>query len=131
MAIGKKVVSAFSGPADVNSFDMITHVPSSHTIKAKKSQAREELEQLYQDVRALREGESTNKSLAEIFEIVKNNHPNDWLLSVEIAELLQKNNQQELIPQVVHHLEHLKQSRPSVAHLITGGLELIFEKEKV
>ena len=131
MAIGKKVVSAFSGPADVNSFDMITHVPSSHTIKAKKSQAREELEQLYQDVRALREGQPTDRNLAQIFEIVKNNHPNDWLLSVEIAELLQKNNQQELIPQVVHHLEQLKQNRPTVAHLITGGLELIFEKEKV
>ena len=131
MAIGKKVVSAFSGPADVNSFDMITHVPSSHTIKAKKSQAREELEQLYQDVRALREGQSINRSLAQIFEIVKNNHPNDWLLSLEIAELLQKNNQQELISQVVNHLEQLKQNRPTVAHLISGGLELIFEKEKV
>ena len=33
MAVGKKVTSAFSGPADVNSFDMITHVASSHTIK--------------------------------------------------------------------------------------------------
>ncbi len=131
MAIGKKVVSAFSGPADVNSFDMITHVPSSHTIKAKKSQAREELEQLYQDVRALREGQSINRSLAQIFEIVKNNHPNDWLLSIEISELLQKNNQQELISQVVNHLEQLKQNRPTVAHLISGGLELIFEKEKV
>ncbi len=131
MAIGKKVVSAFSGPADVNSFDMITHVPSSHTIKAKKSQAREELEQLYQDVRALREGQPTDRNLAQIFEIIKNNHPNDWLLSIEISELLQKNNQQELIPQVVHHLEQLKQNRPTVAHLISGGLELIFEKEKV
>ncbi len=131
MAIGKKVVSAFSGPADVNSFDMITHVPSSHTIKAKKSQAREELEQLYQDVRALREGQSINRSLAQIFEIIKNNHPNDWLLSIEISELLQKNNQQELISQVVNHLEQLKQNRPTVAHLISGGLELIFEKEKV
>jgi len=131
MAIGKKVVSAFSGPADVNSFDMITHVPSSHTIKSKKSQAREELEQLYQEVRTLREGQPTDRSLAQIFEIVKNNHPNDWLLSVEIAELLQKNNQQELIPQVVNHLVQLKQNRPTVAHLIAGGLELIFEKEKV
>ena len=28
MAVGKKVISAFSGPADVNSFDMINHVPS-------------------------------------------------------------------------------------------------------
>jgi phenylalanine-4-hydroxylase len=32
---GEKVVSAFSGPADANSFDMITHMPSSTTIKSK------------------------------------------------------------------------------------------------
>jgi phenylalanine-4-hydroxylase len=46
MAVGKKITSAFSGPADVSSFDMITHVPSSHTIKQKKSSKREELENL-------------------------------------------------------------------------------------
>ena len=37
MAVGKKVISAFSGPADVNSFDLISHVPTSKTIKAKHS----------------------------------------------------------------------------------------------
>src|SRR5690606_8622103 len=37
IAVGIKVVSAFSGPADVNSFNMISHVPSAQTIKAKKT----------------------------------------------------------------------------------------------
>jgi hypothetical protein len=35
MAVGKKVVSAFLDP-DANSFDMITHMPSSTTIKQNK-----------------------------------------------------------------------------------------------
>lgn len=131
MAVGKKVVSAFSGPADVNSFDLVTHVPSSKTIKAKKSAEKEELEGFYQNVRFIREGNEGKISLADTFTAVKEKHGNDWLLSVEIAELLHKNNNQELLQQVLLHLDAVKKKRPEVAHLIDGGLELIFEKEKV
>jgi len=131
MAVGKKVVSAFSGPADVNSFDMITHVPSSKTIKAVKSVEREELEDLYRNVRNIREVKEANQNLEEIFTLLKEKHGNDWLLSVEIAELAHKNNNQELLQQVMLHLDAVKANRPEVAHLIEGGLELIFEKERV
>jgi phenylalanine-4-hydroxylase len=131
MAVGKKVVSAFSGPADVNSFDMITHVPSSKTIKAEKSTEREELEGLYLNVRNIREGKDANANLVGTFASVKEKHGNDWLLSVEIAELAHKNNNQDLLQEVMLHLDAVKKKRPEVAHLIDGGLELIFEKEKV
>ena len=131
MAVGKKVISAFSGPADVNSFDMISHVPSSHTIKAKKSAEREELEGLYQAVRDIREGKNSNRSLGNIIETLRSNHPNDWLLAVEIVETLKHKNQPELLEQVLMHLENLKQNRPGIAHLISGGLELIFKGELV
>ncbi|RTY90232.1 aromatic amino acid hydroxylase [Flavobacterium sp. GT3R68] len=131
MVVGKNVISAFSGPADVKSFDMITHVPSSKTIKAKTSPEREELEGLYQNVRNIREGKPTDVSLEKTFATLKENYPNDWLLSIEIAELLQKNSNQDLMPEVLSHLEKVKQERPKVAHLISGGLELILENEKV
>jgi phenylalanine-4-hydroxylase len=131
MAVGKKVVSAYSGPADVNSFDLITHVPSSQTIKAKKSAEREELESLYQNVRNIREGEGADVTVEETFSRLKKGHPNDWLLSVEIAEILYKDNNQALLQEVTAHLDKVKQNRPEVAHLIEGGLDLIFEKEKI
>lgn len=130
MAVGKKIVSAFSGPADVNSFDLITHVPSSKTIKAKKSAEREELEGLYQNIRNIREGKEQTLSIADAFAKLKENHPNDWLLSVEIAELLHKNDTEGMLPEVMAHLDAVKQKRHEVAHLIEGGLDLIFEKEK-
>ncbi len=128
MVVGKKVISAFSGAADVNSFDMITHVPSSKTIKAKKSPEREELEGLYLNIRNLREGKQAVLSAEKTFEIVKNNHPKDWLLPLEIAELCDKTNNNELLNQVLIHLEKVKQARPEIAHLISGGLELFMEK---
>lgn len=128
MAVGKKVISAFSGPADVNSFDMITHVPSSHTIKASKSDERASLEALYKSVRMIREGNDNNESLKNIFQELKLNHPKDWLLSVEIAELLTSNTDNVLMQEVLIHLEKLKENRPEIAKLISNGLELVFEK---
>lgn len=131
MAVGKKVISAFSGPADVNSFDMINHVPSSQTIKQKKSPEREELEILYASIRNIREHKPAITTLKEAFASVTANHPNDWLLSVEIAELAKKENNSDLVDKVLNHLEKVKTNRPEVAHLIDGGLELIFEKANV
>ncbi len=131
MAVGKKVIAAFSGPADVNSFDMITHVASSHTIKAKKSAEREELEDLYKLVREIREENTNHKSLATIFHALKSKHPNDWLLAVEIVEILKDTIDPELMSAVLAHLEQLKVNRKEVAKLISNGLELIFKRELV
>jgi phenylalanine-4-hydroxylase len=131
MAVGKKVISAFSGPADVNSFDMINHVPSSQTIKQRKSPERQELEKLYASVRNIRENKPAITTLKEAFASVTANHPNDWLLSVEIAELAKKEGNSDLVDKVLNHLEKVKTNRPEVAHLIDGGLELIFEKANV
>ena len=131
IAVGKKVISAFSGPADVNSFDMINHVPSSQTIKQKKSQEREELEKLYLSIRNIRENKTATTTLKEAFASVTANHPNDWLLSVEIAELAKKEDNSDLVEKVLNHLEKVKINRPEIAHLISGGLELLFQKTVV
>jgi phenylalanine-4-hydroxylase len=128
MAVGKKVTAAFSGPADVNSFDLIQHVPSSQTIKQKKSPEREELEKLYAKVRNIREKSPFEANLEEIFSSVEANHPNDWLLSIEIAELAQKMKNEILVNKVLDHLEKVKNKRPDIAHLITNGLELLFDQ---
>ena len=131
MAVGKKVVSAFSGPADVNSFDLITHVPSSKTIKSKISDSRSDLEGLYRSIRNYREGTNTNLSLSNIFHEIKLNHSNDWLLPLEIAEILSQNKDNDLMQEVLIYLEKLKENRPAIENLISNGLELIFEQATV
>lgn len=128
MAVGKKVTSAFSGPADVNSFDMITHVQKSATIKPTKSHQKTALEKLYQQVRNIREGNDGNSSLKNIFQDLKLNHPTDWLLALEIAEILSGLNEQNLMQEVLIYLEILKESRKDISHLVAGGLKLIFEE---
>jgi phenylalanine-4-hydroxylase len=124
MAIGKNVISAFAGPADPLSFDLITHTPSRTTIKSKKNPEKLELESLYQAVRDSREGNNTKFSLQAAFDLVQKHHHNDWLLSVEIYELI-FHQDPKLAKEIKEHLNKLKVRRPDVAHLIDGGLELI------
>ena len=124
MAVGKKVVSAFSGPADCNSFDMITHLPNSKTIKAEKTAEREELESYYSEIRNLRENKINSNKAFEIFKIVSNKYPKDWLLSLEIAEILHLQKSEKHFNEVLSHLKNIKANRPEVSHLIANGLEL-------
>jgi len=123
MAVGKKIVSAFSGPADINSFDMITHIPSTKTIKSKKTEEREALETLYKRVRDYRE-KQTNEDLNQILEELINHHPQDWLLTLEIVELSKLKNL-PIHDKSLEHLQKVKENRPEVAHLITNGLNLL------
>lgn len=123
MAVGKKIVSAFSGPADVNSFDMMTHVPSTKTIKAKKTTQREALEQLYDRIRKYRE-QQTEENLNVLLNELITNHPQDWLLPLEMVELTQKENN-PLYNNALKHLLTVKEQRPEIAHLITNGLNLL------
>ncbi|MBF6652166.1 phenylalanine 4-monooxygenase [Flavobacterium columnare] len=128
MAVGKEIISAFSGPADANSFDMISHVPSTKTIKQQKSAEREELEQLYLNVRNIREEKKANITLNQIFDILTNNHPNDWLLAIEIIEIAHKENNDDLANKILNYLENVKIKKPETKKLIQNGLDLIFKK---
>lgn len=124
MAIGKKIISAFAGPADHLSFDLITHTTSSSTIKSKKTSEKEELESIYQSVRNIRNGENTKFSLQAAFDIAKKHHPKDWLLSVEIYELVLEKDP-KLASEVKEHLQNVKQGRPNITHLVDGGIEMV------
>lgn len=128
MAVGKNIVSAFSGPADLNSFDLITHKIASETIHIKKSEKRLELEAFYQQVRDYREGKNRTISRTKVLEQLIEKHPNDWLLPVELYELAFKGDEKTLCDSILKHLETIKQNRPEVGKLIDDGLEIVETK---
>lgn len=130
MAVGKAVISAYSGPADANSFDLITHLPSEHTIKAKRPEKVLRLEQLYQQVREYREGINQTISRHKVFNEICETYPKDWLLPVELYELAVKGGDREFAEEIKQHLEDIKLDRPEVGHLIDDGISLV-EPSKV
>ncbi|MDT7828197.1 aromatic amino acid hydroxylase [Pricia sp. S334] len=125
MAVGESVVSAFNGPADVNSFDLITHEISSTTIKPEISEQQTRLEQYYDQIRHFREGKNTTISRHKVLDALQNEYPNDWLLSVELYELAKANGDIEFAEEILSHLEDVKRGNPKVGHLIDDGVELV------
>jgi phenylalanine-4-hydroxylase len=128
MAVGKEIVSAFAGAADYLSFDLVRPKSETETIRVELSEKEKELNSLYEKVRALRKNEhghdSVSHKLAEIFGNLITDHPNDWLLPLEIYEQVSSQNSQ-FSGKVLSYLSELKILRPKVAHLIDGGLRLI------
>ncbi len=120
MAVGKEIVSAFSGAADYKSFPINQKPSDTKTIQVELSDKDKQLNTLYADVRNIRKNynSSNNKQLQLIFETLKNNYSTDWLLPLEIYELTENK-------EVLKYLNQLKISRSEVAHLIEGGVELI------
>ncbi|MBD0833625.1 aromatic amino acid hydroxylase [Aestuariibaculum sediminum] len=131
MAVGKSVVSAFSGPADLQSFDLITHKPTSETIHIKKTNTQLKLEALYQQIRDYREGRNKTISRTKVLDELIENFPTDWLLSIELYELAFKGNENSLCSRILDHLETVKQNRPQVGKLIDDGLNIIRDQVKV
>ena len=125
MAVGKYVVSGYSGPADLNSFDLITHEVSSTTIKREKTAERLELQNLYKQVRDFRNGEVTSIASKNILESLQQKFPKDWLLSVELYEQVAKTDDRELKTKVLNYLHEIKLNRPEVSHLIEDGIEIV------
>jgi len=131
MAVGKKIVSAFTGPADNASFDRITHEVSSTTVKSKPSALRNELEELYHSVRDYREGNTVKFSPEAVFELLLKAHPKDWLLAVELYEIASERDNQKFAQEVHYYLEKKMEEHPELSELITDGIELIEAKKPV
>ncbi|RAV29865.1 aromatic amino acid hydroxylase [Sinomicrobium soli] len=124
MAVGKEVVSAFSGPADAGSFDLISHVPSEKTLKQEKSEVRTRLENLYREVREIREGHRKFAEIHGIFDKLRQDHPEDWLLPVELYELAATHNDEGLLLGIRAYLHQVKSEQPQAERLVDDGLAL-------
>lgn len=136
MAVGKEIVSAFTGAADYLSFPISLHkLSDTKTNRSNLSEKEIKLNNFYKQIRLLRNNED-NKSFEEklpelktIFETLENDYPKDWLLPLEIFELVASENS-TFSEKVLKHLLALKKKRPNVAHLIDDGLLLIEKNTK-
>jgi phenylalanine-4-hydroxylase len=124
MAIGEHIVSAFNGPADVKSFDLIDH-ELSKTISNNEDHSINGIELYYQQIRDFREGKNTTISRNKVFKEVKEHFPKDWLLSIELYELAIANGDTGFALEIKEHLELVKRNNPNLGRLIDDGLSLM------
>lgn len=129
MAVGAKISSVFSGAADKDAFDQVPIVPKERTIKVTYDQKRVALHDLYQKVRDCREQKSGFEKLPAIWFELQKNHENDWLLAMELLEILTK---EKLYTGIAGEIRAFLQGRAhqqeSLAKLIEDGFHLLDKK---
>ncbi len=126
MVVGADVVSAYSGVADPDSYNLDYSPPKEKTLKIIYSEKEKYIDRLYQEVRDMRQNNKINtERLKTIFNEIKENS-DEWLLMLEIYELI-FNTQLDLKSEMFTHLTEIDHKD---THLIREGL-LMFLKDAV
>ncbi|MBK99764.1 MAG: phenylalanine 4-monooxygenase [Flavobacteriaceae bacterium] len=124
MAVGENIISVYAGPASDESFDDLHNVSRVKTKKIKYSLKEKELFKLYKKVRNIRENKKTNfKVLANVFSEVRSKYKNEWLILIEIYEIihdLKCNFKEELYDYLIK-----MSKKDNYSDLINNGLKLI------
>jgi len=125
MAVGASIVSAFSGIADPNSYGLYFEPSKEKTHKIHYSDKDKELHLLYKEVREMRESKVLKiKKLQVIFDMITCNFSKEWLLILEIYEVLRLHKKQPLTILVFEYLQKLSEQK-NISHLIKDGIKLL------
>lgn len=124
LTIGKKVVSVYPRPADPSAFNW--HYPQiqEKTHKIDHDTKAQRLHEHYGVVKAIREDCFLGGSIENIWKEIHTNYPDEWLIQLEILEILGRTKNQQLYNDVFKHLRKLKK-RPELSKLIEDGLNII------
>ncbi len=126
MAVGETIISAYNGPANADEFGFSVEVPKEKTHKIIYTNEQLKLFNLYGEVRKIRDSKTNFEILELIFNTLKVEFINDWLLSIEIAEVLNQNQTNpKLQNEIRNHLKMITQRSPSLKSLIERGLNLV------
>jgi phenylalanine-4-hydroxylase len=126
MAVGARINSVFNGAADNDAYNQVALIPRERTIKVPSDAKRKRLENLYAQVRKIRESKTGYERLGEIWETQQAEHPEDWLLSMEIFEILDETEQQsELKKKIEEFLNKKRASDKDKSVLIEWGFRLV------
>ena len=126
MAVGDRISSVFNGAGDKDAYNQVALVSKQRTIKVPSDAKRKKLENLYAQVRKIRETKKGYERLGEIWETQQAEHPDDWLLSMEIFEILDMTEQQpQLKTKIEKFLNDKKAATKDLSTLISWGFRLV------
>jgi phenylalanine-4-hydroxylase len=128
MAVGEGIVSVFQGAADKDAYEQVALVPKERTIRVHSTDEARDLHRLYGAVREVRETGEGRGALPGIYREARSSHPHEWLLPLEILEVLVA---ADLDPELRREIEHLLRERkddPTRERLIDSGLELLLSR---
>ncbi|HDL01313.1 MAG TPA: aromatic amino acid hydroxylase [candidate division Zixibacteria bacterium] len=125
MAVGSKIISIFSGAADKNAYEQPTAISKTRVNKVTYTDKDKELHKLYQNIRDYREGKKDILVLKDVWQSLKSEHKSDWLLAVEILEIvISEKTLSDLESDIRSYLEKKVSDTPNLQKLIIDGINL-------
>jgi phenylalanine-4-hydroxylase len=126
MAIGEKIVSVFAGASDPDAYEVIFKVPDEKTTKYKYSESDLKQHALFNRVKQIRESSSDLDNIYSIWDEVKVLPEKNWLLLLEILEVISVNKYDEKLEnEIRQQLETVKLENKDLKKLIDDGLNQI------
>ena len=120
MAVGSRIVSCYSGPADPVAFGLTYKAPEEKTHKLQHTGKALQLFSLYQKVKEARENKDL-QNLGEVWNELNKYHPDDWLCALEILELVIHQKEDPLYNEIKQFLDERKSENDNMKKLIEDG----------
>ncbi|MDQ0352112.1 phenylalanine-4-hydroxylase [Alkalibacillus filiformis] len=123
LAVGTEITSVYAGAADGENYYNVDEAQK--TPIPEKTQVK--LNELYARLRSIRDNGSNNlvADLQPIHEQLKEDHPKDWLLRLEMVELLSELADTDLKQTLLDELNKLKRENEEFNTLIERGLSIV------
>ena len=126
LACGGKIISVFGGPSDWKSY--FNWKPVSSSIKHQSSNLNKEnteLNELYKIVQKYKRNRNPNNDYIPILKLLYNDYPEDWLLCMEIYEIIFKDP--DLTNEIIHLSQYLNKfaKNNNLADTISRGFDII------
>jgi len=133
LALGSSIVSAFSGSADKENFNVYPTKSDRNAIKIHHTDEEKVLFRLYAMVKEMREKKTVQwETVKLVYDNLNLSYPKDWLLRLELLELLtQFKIEDTLSIQLQDELSQLKNENKTHLNVITAGLNLIYDTVSV
>ena len=127
IAIGSNVPSVFGGPADRMNYGETEDFVAARIPQRQYSESEKSFHSQYAKVRDLRErnvqGAELEKMLSSVLQTHENNFGEDWLLILEIYELLKNRAPSaEILTVVIAKLTEISKKNENVAPMIQDGI---------
>jgi len=127
MAVGENISSVFFGTADKENHNIYPPKSENVAIPINYSDKDKELHKLYSEIRSIRESGKINlERLNTIKTIVNNKYENEWLIHLEILELVKKSSKdlkgQESLVKILNKLSNESDEKKE---LISSGINIL------
>lgn len=121
MAVGKEITSGYAGPADLSSFDLITHQVQEDNHDIPLDRIQKQKYGAYEKVRDAMKGNLSHERISQLISEVIASFPTEWLLLLETRELALKYDIQDFVLSLDSQLDNIAKEYPQKAHLIQEG----------